>query len=410
MIWANGNFQLLQDNYLFSTVGRKVREYGAAHPGEQIIRMGIGDVTLPLPQAVLEAMHAAVDEQGHAETFQGYGPDGGYEFLRQAVADHDYKPLGIDMDIEEIFVSDGAKNDTANFTNMLDTGNIIAITDPVYPVYLDSNIIAGNGGKVQPDGKFTRIRLMQCLAENGFQPELPRHKVDVIYLCSPNNPTGTVMNRTELKKWVDYARRHGSLILFDSAYEAYISDEDLPHSIYEIDGAKEVAVEFRSFSKTAGFTGVRCSYTVVPKELKGRIKEGGTASLNKLWARRQSTMFNGVAYIIQRAAEAVYTPAGQKQIKENIAYYMRNAHDLRACFEGLGHQVFGGENAPYVWLKIPEGMTSWQYFDHLLERYNIVGTPGSGFGACGEGYFRLTGFGSRENTALAIERLKKGGK
>ncbi len=410
MIWANGNFQLLQDNYLFSTVARKVAEYTAAHPADELIRMGIGDVTLPLPQAVLTALHEAVDEQGRAETFRGYAPDGGYDFLRQAIVEHDYQARGVKVDVDEVFISDGAKNDTANFTDMLDTGNIIAITDPVYPVYLDSNVIAGNGGKVQPDGKFTRIRLMPCLAESNFQPDLPRHKVDVIYLCSPNNPTGTVMNRVELKKWVDYARRHGSLILFDSAYEAYISDDSLPHSIYEIEGAREVAVEFRSYSKTAGFTGVRCSYTIVPKDIKGRIKEGGTASLNKLWARRQSTMFNGVAYIIQKAAAAIYTPEGKAQTRQNVAYYMRNAQAIRTCFEELGHQVFGGENAPYVWLRIPEGFTSWQYFDHLLERYNIVGTPGSGFGSCGEGYLRLTGFGSQVNTARAIERLKNGGK
>ncbi len=409
MIWANGNFQLLQDNYLFSTVGRKVREYQAANPDADIVRLGIGDVTLPLPQAVIKAMHTAVDEMGTAETFRGYAPDDGYPFLRQAIADNDYRPYGINIDVDEIFISDGAKNDTANFTDMLDSGNIIAIPDPVYPVYMDSNIIAGNGGKVQPDGKFTRIRLLPCTQESGFLPEFPRHKVDVIYLCSPNNPTGTVLGREELGRWVDYARKHGSLILFDSAYESYITEEGLPHSIYEIPGAKEVAVEFRSYSKTAGFTGVRCSYTVVPRDIKARIKEGGTASLNKLWARRQATKFNGTAYIIQRAAEAIYTPEGQQQIKQNIAYYMRNAHDIRACFEGLGHTVFGGVNAPYIWLKIPEGFTSWQYFDNLLENYNIVGTPGSGFGSCGEGYFRLTGFGSRENTIKAIERLKKGG-
>jgi LL-diaminopimelate aminotransferase len=410
MIWANGNFQLLQDNYLFSTIARKVREYQAANPGADIIRLGIGDVTLPLPEAVLKAMHVAVDEMGKSETFKGYSPDGGYDFLRKAISDNDYKPLGANIDVDEIFISDGAKNDTANFTNVFDSGNVIAITDPVYPVYLDSNIIAGNGGKVQPDGKYTRIKLLPCTADTGFMPELPRHKVDVIYLCSPNNPTGTVMNRDELKKWVDYARRHGSLILFDSAYEAYIQDDRLPRSIYEIDGAKEVAVEFRSYSKTAGFTGVRCSYTVIPRDIKTRVKEGGTASLNKLWARRQDTMFNGVPYIIQRGAEAIYTPAGQAQIKKNIDYYMQNAKDIRKCFESLGQLVFGGENGPYIWLQIPEGYTSWQYFDHLLVDFNIVGTPGSGFGSCGEGYFRLTGFGSRENTLKAIERLKNGRK
>lgn len=410
MIWANGNFQLLQDNYLFSTIARKVKEYQAANPGAELIRLGIGDVTLPLPEAVLKAMHTAVDEMGRLETFKGYRSDAGYEFLRQAISDNDYKPLGANIDIDEIFISDGAKNDTANFTDVFDGGNVIAITDPVYPVYLDSNIIAGNGGKLQPDGKFTRIKFLPCTAETGFMPDLPRHKVDVIYLCSPNNPTGTVMNREELKKWVDYARRHGSLILFDAAYEAYIQDDSLPRSIYEIEGAKDVAVEFRSYSKTAGFTGVRCSYTVIPRDIKARVKEGGTASLNKLWARRQDTMFNGVPYIIQRGAEAVYTPEGQAQIKKNINYYMQNAKDIRRCFEGLGYQVFGGENAPYIWLKIPEGYTSWQYFDNLLENYNIVGTPGSGFGSCGESYFRLTGFGSTENTLKAIERLKNGGK
>lgn len=410
MIWANGNFQLLQDNYLFSTIARKVKEYQAANPDADIIRLGIGDVTLPLPQAVVKAMHAAVDEMGKPETFKGYRSDAGYEFLRQAIADNDYRALGANIDIDEIFISDGAKNDTANFTDVFDGGNVIAITDPVYPVYMDSNVIAGNGGKVHPDGKFTRIRLLPCTAETGFMPDLPRHKADVIYLCSPNNPTGTVMNREELTKWVDYARKHGSLILFDSAYEAYIRDEGLPHSIYEIEGAREVAVEFRSYSKTAGFTGVRCSYTVVPKDLKARVKEGGTASLNRMWARRQDTMFNGVSYIVQRGAEAVYTPEGQAQCRMNVDYYMQNAQDIRRCFEELGHRVFGGSNAPYIWLRIPEGFTSWQYFDKLLYEHNIVGTPGSGFGACGEGYFRLTGFGSRENTHKAIERLKAGGK
>jgi LL-diaminopimelate aminotransferase len=408
MIWANGNFQLLQDNYLFSTIARKVKEYQTQNPDVDIVRLGIGDVTLPLPQAIVKAMHEAVDEMGRPETFKGYRSDAGYEFLRQAIADNDYKALGVSVDIDEIFISDGAKNDTANFTDVFDGGNIIAITDPVYPVYLDSNVIAGNGGKLQPDGKFTRIKLLPCTAASGFMPDLPRHKVDVIYLCSPNNPTGTVMNREELKKWVDYARRHGSLILFDSAYEAYIQDEALPHSIYEIEGAREVAVEFRSYSKTAGFTGVRCSYTVVPKDLKARVKEGGTASLNKMWARRQDTMFNGVSYIVQRGAEAVYTPEGQSQIRKNINYYMKNAQVIRRCFESLGHQVFGGENAPYIWLKIPEGYSSWQYFDKLLNDYNVVGTPGSGFGSCGEGYFRLTAFGSAENTLKAIERLKNG--
>lgn len=408
MIWANGNFQLLQDNYLFSTVGRKVKEYQTANPDADIVRLGIGDVTLPLPAAVIKALHSSVEEMGAAETFRGYAPDGGYQFLRQAIADNDYHPYGINIELDEIFISDGAKNDTANFTDMLDSGNIIAIPDPVYPVYMDSNIIAGNGGKVQPDGKFTRIRLLNCTEESGFLPEFPRHKVDVIYLCSPNNPTGTVLDREELTHWVDYARKHGSLILFDSAYESYITQEDLPHSIYEIPGAKDVAVEFRSFSKTAGFTGLRCSYTVVPRDIKARIKEGGTASLNTLWARRQATKFNGTAYIIQKAAEAVYSPEGQQQIKQNIAYYMRNAHDIRACFESLGQTVFGGVNAPYIWLKIPEGYTSWQYFDHLLQDFNIVGTPGSGFGTCGEGYFRLTGFGSQENTKKAIDRLTRG--
>jgi LL-diaminopimelate aminotransferase len=410
MIWANGNFHLLQDNYLFSMIARKVKDYQAANPGADIVLLGIGDVTLPLPEASIKAMNVAVDEMGRPETFKGYRSDAGYEFLRNAISDNDYKPLGANIDIDEIFISDGAKNDTANFTDVFDGGNVIAITDPVYPVYMDSNVIAGNGGKVQPDGKFTRIKLLPCTAETGFMPELPRHKVDVIYLCSPNNPTGTVMDRDMLAGWVEYARKHGSLILFDSAYEAYIRDDSLPHSIYEIEGAREVAVEFRSFSKTAGFTGVRCSYTVIPRDIKARMKEGGTVSLNKLWARRQETMFNGVAYIIQRGAEAVYTPEGRAQIKKNIDYYMQNAQDIRRCFESLGYTVFGGENAPYIWLKIPERFTSWQFFDHLLADYNIVGTPGSGFGACGEGYFRLTGFGSRENTLKAIDRLKKGGK
>ncbi|MGI5878540.1 MAG: LL-diaminopimelate aminotransferase [Christensenellales bacterium] len=405
MVWANGNFQRLPENYLFTDIARKVAEYQAAHPDADIIRMGIGDVTRPLPRSVIAALHRAVDEMGDAATFRGYGPEQGYDFLRQAVLDHEFKPRGVTLELDEIFISDGAKSDTGNFTDLFGSGNIIAIPDPVYPVYLDSNIMSGHGGKQEITGEFSRIRFLPCLEENNFQPETPRRRVDIIYLCSPNNPTGAAMTFEQLRAWVEYALRYESLILFDAAYERYITQDGIPHSIYEIKGAKRCAVEFRSYSKTAGFTGTRCSVTVVPKTVTARIREGGAVSLNRMWLRRQCTKFNGTPYIVQRAAEAIYSPEGSREVDENIRYYLRNAAMIRSCFEKLGHRVFGGVNSPYIWLKTPEGMSSWEYFDYLLQKYNIVGTPGAGFGACGEGYFRLTGFGTAENTQKAVARL-----
>lgn len=403
MIKINENYLNLQDSYLFSTIAKKVAEFQEKNPDKKVIKLGIGDVTLPIAPKVIEAIHKAADEMAVKESFRGYGPEQGYDFLREKIVEFDYKKRGIDIEKDEIFVSDGAKCDTANIQELFDKDNIIAITDPVYPVYLDTNVMAGRSGKFNEEtGKFEKIVYMPVKAENNFIPEFPKEKVDIIYLCLPNNPTGTVLNKEELKKWIDYAIENEAIILFDSAYEAFISEENVPHSIYEIEGAKKVAIEFRSFSKTAGFTGVRCAYTVVPKELKI-----GDISLNKLWNRRQCTKFNGVPYITQRAAEAVYTEEGQKQIKENISYYMNNAKIIREGLKEAGYTVYGGINAPYIWLKVPNGMTSWEFFDKLLEEKNIVGTPGSGFGPSGEGYFRLTAFGSYENTIEAIERIKK---
>ena len=403
MIKINENYLNLQDSYLFSTIAKKVAEFQEKNPDKKVIKLGIGDVTLPIAPKVIEAIHKAADEMAVKESFRGYGPEQGYDFLREKIVEFDYKKRGIDIEKDEIFVSDGAKCDTANIQELFDEDNIIAITDPVYPVYLDTNVMAGRSGKFNKEtGKFEKVVYMPVKAENNFIPEFPKEKVDIIYLCLPNNPTGTVLNKEELKKWIDYAIENEAIILFDSAYEAFISEENVPHSIYEIEGAKKVAIEFRSFSKTAGFTGVRCAYTVVPKELKI-----GDISLNKLWNRRQCTKFNGVPYITQRAAEAVYTEEGQKQIKENIAYYMNNAKIIREGLKEAGYTVYGGINAPYIWLKVPNGMTSWEFFDKLLEEKNIVGTPGSGFGPSGEGYFRLTAFGSYENTIEAIERIKK---
>ena len=402
MIKINENYLNLQDSYLFSTIAKKVAEFQEKNPDKKVIKLGIGDVTLPIVPKVIEAIHKAADEMAIKESFRGYGPEQGYDFLREKIVEFDYKKRGIDIKKDEIFVSDGAKCDTANIQELFDKDNIIAITDPVYPVYLDTNVMAGRSGKFnEKTGKFEKVVYMPVKAENNFVPELPKEKVDIIYLCLPNNPTGTVLNKEELKKWVDYAIENEAIILFDSAYEAFISEENIPHSIYEIEGAKKVAIEFRSFSKTAGFTGVRCAYTVVPKELKI-----GDISVNKLWNRRQCTKFNGVPYITQRAAEAVYTEEGQRQIKENIAYYMNNAKIIREGLKEAGYTVYGGINAPYIWLKVPQGMTSWKFFDKLLEEKNIVGTPGSGFGPSGEGYFRLTAFGSLENTIEAIERIK----
>lgn len=402
MIKINEDYLNLQDSYLFSTIAKKVADFQAKNPNKKIIKLGIGDVTLPLIPKVVEAIHDGTEEMAHKATFKGYGPEQGYDFLREKIVEWDYKKRGISIEKEEIFVSDGAKCDTANIQELFSKENIIAITDPVYPVYLDTNVMAGRSGKFnQETGKFEKIVYMPVTAENNFQPELPKQQVDMIYLCLPNNPTGTVLTKEQLKRWIDYAKENSSIILFDAAYEAFISEENIPHSIYEIEGAKEVAIEFKSFSKTAGFTGVRCAYTVIPKELKV-----GEISINKLWNRRQCTKFNGTSFITQKAAEAIYTEEGQKQIKENIAYYRKNAEIIREGLKEAGYTVYGGINAPYIWLKVPEGMTSWEFFDQLLEEKNIVGTPGSGFGPSGEGYFRLTAFGSLENTIEAMDRIK----
>lgn len=404
-IRINDNFLLLPESYLFSEVARRVKEFQEANPDVNIIRMGIGDVTHPLCKAAIEAMHRAVDDEADTSTFHGYGPEQGYAFLRDKIADYDYARLGIDISPDEIFIGDGAKSDLGNFFDILAQDLTVAVTDPVYPVYVDTNVMAGRGEKRHGEHHDGIIYLPVNKA-HGYVPRLPEMRPDVIYLCSPNNPTGTAMTRDELRKWVDYARDNGCLILFDSAYEAYIHSEDVPHSIYEIEGAKEVAVEFRSFSKTAGFTGIRCGYTVVPFNLNGKDSEGKEVGLNRLWNRRQCTKFNGASYISQRAAEAVYSPEGRKQIMETVAYYMENARMMRESLSAAGYEIAGGIDSPYIWLKTPDGMTSWEFFDWLLKTHGIVGTPGSGFGAEGEGYLRLTAFNTHEATEEALLRVK----
>ena len=392
----NANYDKLPGNYLFAAIGRQVAEYRKNHPGADIIRLGIGDVTRPLAPSVLAAMHRAVDELGSADTFRGYGPEQGYEFLRDAIIRGEYAARGVELDRDEIFVSDGSKCDVANIQELFSPDCTVAICDPVYPVYLDSNVMAGRTGTLRGDGRFERVVYLPVTAENRFAPELPETPVDLIYLCSPNNPTGTALSRAELAKWVEYAKTSGALILYDSAYSAYISDPGCPGSIYEIPGAKEVAIEFKSFSKTAGFTGVRCAFTVVPKAL---------GKLNAMWNRRQCTKFNGVSYIVQRAAEAVYSDAGMREIRETIAYYMENARIIRAGLSAAGFTVCGGVDAPYIWWQLPEGVRSFDFFERLLGRCEVVGTPGSGFGPHGEGYFRLTAFGDRDRTREAVERI-----
>ncbi len=403
MYKINDNYLKLPGSYLFSTIAKKVNAYTEANPDKKVIRLGIGDVTLPLAPAVIDAMHKAVDEMAHAETFHGYAPDLGYEFLRSAIVENDYKARGVDIAIDEIFVSDGAKSDSGNIGDIFAQNNRIAVCDPVYPVYVDTNAMAGRTGDyVKEKEAWSNVIYMPCTAENNFVPELPKETPDIIYICCPNNPTGTTLNKDQLQKWVDFALTKGAVIIYDAAYEAYISEDDVPHSIYECDGAKKCAIEMRSFSKNAGFTGTRLGFTVIPKEL---TCDG--VSLNSLWARRHGTKFNGAPYIIQRAGEAVYSPEGKKQTKEQIAYYMNNAKIIREGLTNAGYTVFGGVNAPYIWLKTPDNMTSWEFFDYLLENLNIVGTPGSGFGPSGEGYFRLTAFGSLENTKEAMERIVK---
>lgn len=406
MSYINENFLELQDSYLFSTIAKKVSKYSKENPDKEIIKLGIGDVTRPIAPVCIKAMHMAVDEMATPDGFKGYGPEQGYEFLRHAIVE-DYKKHGINIGIDEIFVSDGAKCDSGNIVDIFDKENKVAITDPVYPVYLDTNVMAGRSGKFDSkSGKYEKIVYMPMNKENNFVPQIPKDKVDIIYLCFPNNPTGTVLRKTELKKWVDYAIENNSIILYDSAYQAFITEKDIPKSIYEVEGAKNVAIEFKSYSKTAGFTGLRCGYIVIPKEAKGYTRDGNKIELNKLWNRRTCTKFNGASYIVQRAAEAIYSEEGQCQIKENIKYYMENAKIIKEGLEEAGYEVYGGVNSPYVWMKTPNNMSSWDFFDKLLQEVNVVGTPGSGFGPSGEGYFRLTAFATRENTVKAIERIK----
>lgn len=405
MAFVNENFTKVSESYLFVEVARRIKAYQDSHPEAQIIKMGIGDVTRPIVPAVIDALHKAVDEMGAAETFRGYGPEQGYAFLRETIVNHDFKSRGLDIEADEIFVSDGAKSDTGNIGDILGADNTVAVTDPVYPVYVDTNVMGGRAGDLL-DGKYSRITYMPCTKENGFVPSLPDHHVDIIYLCFPNNPTGTTLTKAQLAEWVAYARKNDSLILFDAAYEAFITEDDVPHSIYEIEGAKECAIEFRSLSKTAGFTGLRCGFTVVPKALTAAKKDGTRVQLNKLWNRRQSTKFNGTPYIVQRAAEAIYSEEGQRQIMDNIAYYRKNAQLMKSTFESIGIDAFGGVNSPYVWIKTPKGLGSWEFFDRLLDECHVVGTPGVGFGPSGEGYFRLTAFASHEATEEAMKRIR----
>jgi LL-diaminopimelate aminotransferase len=403
MFKINENYLKLPGSYLFSTIGKKVRTFTEENPDKKIIRLGIGDVTLPLADVVIKTLHEAVDDMADAATFQGYAPDLGYEFLRSAIAKNDFLSRGAEIEIDEIFISDGAKSDSGNIGDIFSQDNKIAVCDPVYPVYVDTNAMSGRTGEYDAlTQKWTNVIYMPCTKENNFAPELPKETPDIIYLCFPNNPTGATISKDELQKWVDYALKVGAVIIYDAAYEAYISEENVPHTIYECDGAKKCAMELRSFSKNAGFTGTRLGYTVVPKELKS-----GDVSLNSLWARRHGTKFNGAPYIIQKAGAAIYTEEGKKQTMDQVNYYMNNAKVIREGLKDAGYSVSGGINAPYIWLKTPDNMTSWEFFDYLLEKANVVGTPGSGFGPSGEGYFRLTAFGSYENTLEAIERIKK---
>ena len=408
MIRVNDNFTLLPQSYLFSEIARKVSDFTASHPAEKIIRMGIGDVTRPLCPAAIEAMHLAVDDEASSSTFHGYGPEQGYAFLREAIAENDYRARGLDISPDDIFISDGAKSDTGNIGDILARDCRVAVTDPVYPVYVDTNVMAGRAGKPLPDGGWSGIEFLPCTGENDFVPALPVTSPDIIYLCFPNNPTGTVLTVGELKKWVDYALSHNALLLFDSAYEAYVRTPGVPRSIYEIEGADRCAIEFQSFSKTAGFTGVRCGYTVVPSTLKGIDASGHEVELRKLWNRRQCTKFNGASYISQRAAEALYTPLGRIQVADTIEYYRRNASMLLKGLSEAGLKAYGGVDSPYIWVKTPKGIpSSWKFFDYLMEHAGIVGTPGAGFGRAGEGYFRLTAFSSADATEEACLRLSR---
>ena len=407
MALVNEHFQKLPGSYLFSDIAKKVNSYRVTHPNSRILRLGIGDVTRPLPQACIEAMHRAVDEMASSATFHGYGPEQGYDFLKDAILKHDYAARGVHLSPSEVFINDGAKSDTGNVGELLRWDNSMGITDPVYPVYVDSNIMCGRSGVLGEDGRWSNVEYLPCTEANNFVPELPKHRVDLIYLCYPNNPTGTTLTHEQLRQWVNYALANDTLIVFDAAYEAFISEDNVPHSIYEIRGARKVAIEIRSFSKTAGFTGVRCGYTVVPKEVTAVTLTGERVSLNQLWNRRQCTKFNGVSYISQRAAEAVYTPEGRKQVQDNIDYYMKNAQTMRTALESVGLRVYGGVNAPYLWLKTPKEMGSWKFFERMLYECQIVGTPGVGFGPSGEGFLRLSAFGSHEDCEEAMERIRK---
>lgn len=409
MARLNSHYLKLKAGYLFPEIGRRVTAFLDAHPDakSRLIRCGIGDVTEALPAAARKAMHAAVDELGDRATFRGYGPEQGYEFLRNTIAQNDYIRHGLDISPDEIFVSDGSKCDTGNMLDIFGDDNRIAVMDPVYPVYVDTNVMAGHTGPADASGRYAGLVYLPVTADNDFVPELPKQRVDLIYLCYPNNPTGVAATREMLKRWVEYAQQNGSIILYDAAYEAYITDPAIPHSIYEIDGAREVAIEFRSFSKTAGFTGVRCAFTVIPKNLKGKTRDGREVAIHPLWNRRHCTKFNGVSYPVQRGAAATYSPEGRQQVRETIAFYLANAKLVREALTQLGLQVYGGVNAPYVWLKTPGNLSSWDFFDKLLQQAHLVGTPGSGFGACGEGYFRLSAFNSRANVEEAVKRFAK---
>jgi LL-diaminopimelate aminotransferase len=406
MALINENYLKLQAGYLFPEIGRRVREYAQANPDKKIIRMGIGDVTRPLTPTIVKAFHQGVEEMAHLDSFKGYGPEQGYDFLREAIAENDYKARGVNIDADDIFISDGSKCDTGNIQEIFGHDNIIAVSDPVYPVYVDTTVMSGKTGTCATNGYFDGIVYMPCNEANGFLPELPKEKVDLIFLCSPNNPTGTVATKEVLQKWVDFALENKCIILYDAAYFAYITDPDLPQSIFEIEGAEKCALEFRSFSKTAGFTGTRCAFTVIPSALMAYDKEGNAHQVKKLWNRRHSTKFNGVSYPVQKAAAAIYTPEGKKEVTDTIAYYLENARIMRESLVTLGYTVFGGVNAPYVWVKTQGGLKSWEFFDKLLNEANVVGTPGSGFGPSGEGYFRFSAFAERENVLDAMERIK----
>ncbi|AKP25061.1 LL-diaminopimelate aminotransferase [Leptospira interrogans serovar Manilae] len=401
----NENYLKLKAGYLFPEISKRVKIYSEKNPSAKIIRLGIGDVTLPIVPSVVDAMVEASKEMGTVGGFHGYGPEQGYSFLLKSIADHDYGSLGIKIDESEIFVSDGSKCDCGNIQEIFSTDSKIAVADPVYPVYVDTNVMAGRTGEIGPDGRYSNLIYMPATKENGFQPEIPKEKADIVYLCYPNNPTGTVTTKESLKAWVEYAKKNNSIILYDSAYEAFISEPGVPRSIYEVEGAKEVAIEFRSFSKTAGFTGLRCAYIVIPKELKGRTRSGEEVSLNSLWNRRHTTKFNGVSYVTQKGAEACYSPQGKKEIQTSIAYYMANASKIRDGLKKAGYEVFGGVNAPYIWLKTSDNLSSWDFFDKLLNKAQVVGTPGSGFGPAGEGYFRLSAFGKKEDVEEATARI-----